>query len=78
MVFIGQFNKLRMENLENEKTEKSKNRIRLKVERTKDAQCGKEWSRKHGHDTCSDNEDSDTPELKPEQNKKRKKATEND
>ena len=46
----------------------------LKVERTKDAQCRKEWSRKHGHDTYGDDEDSKTAELKPKQKKKSKKG----
>ena len=59
------FNKLRMEKLEHEKTEKSKRRRMLKVERTKDAQRRKKWSRKHGHDTYGDDEDSDTAELNP-------------
>ena len=41
---IEDFNKLTMEKLEHEKTEKSKKRrIMLKVERTKDAQHCKEW-----------------------------------
>ena len=40
---LEDFNTLRMEKLEPEKTEKSK-RIILKVERTKDAQRSKEWS----------------------------------
>ena len=36
---------LRMENLEHEKTEKSKKRIMLKIERTRDAQRHKEWQK---------------------------------
>ena len=72
---LEEFNNLRMENLEHEKTEKSKKRrIMLKVERTKDAQRRKEWSRKHGHDTYGDDEDSDTAELKPKAKKKSKKG----
>ena len=72
---LEEFNNLRMEKLEHEKTEKSKKRrILLKVERTKDAQRRKEWSRKHGHDTYGDDEDSDTDELKPKEKKKRKKG----
>ena len=68
---LEDFNNLRMEKLEHAKTEKSKKRrIMLKVERTKDAQRRKEWSRKHGHDTYGDDEDSDTAELKPKQKKK--------
>ena len=67
---LEDFNNLRMEKLEHEKTEKpKKRRIMLKVERTKDAQRRKEWSRKHGHDTYGDDEDSDTAELKPKQKK---------
>ena len=46
----------------------------LKAERTKDAQYRKEWSRKHGHDTHGDDEDSDTAELKPKENEKTKKG----
>ena len=69
---LEDFNKLRMEKLEHEKTEKSKRRIMLKVERIKDAQHRKEWSRKHGHDTYGDDEDSDTAELKPKEKKKAK------
>ena len=74
---LGDFNNLRMEKLEHEKTEKSKKRISLKVERAKDAQHRKEWSRKHGHDTYGDDEDdSDTAELKPKGKKtKRTKKT---
>ena len=72
---LEDFNKLRMEKLEHENTEKSKKRrIMLKVERTKDAQRRKEWSRKHGHDTYGDDEDSDTAELKPKAKKKSKKG----
>ena len=72
---LEEFNKLRMEKLEHEKTEKSKKRrIMLKVERTKDAQRRKEWSKKHGHDTYGDDEDSDTAELKPKEKKKSKKG----
>ena len=41
----------------------------MKVERTKDAQHPKEWSRKHGHDTYGDDEDSDTDELKARERK---------
>ena len=68
---LKDFNMLRTENLEHEKTEKSKRRrVMLKVERTKDAQHRKEWSRKHGHDTYGDDEDSDTAELKPKQKKR--------
>ena len=67
---LEEFSELRMEKLEHEKTEKSKERrIMLKVERTKDAQHRKEWSKKHGHDTYSDDEDSDTAELKPKEKK---------
>ena len=62
---LEDFNNLRMDKLEHEKSEKSKKRIMLKVERAKDAQRRKEWSRKHGHDTYGDDEDSDTAELKP-------------
>ena len=41
---LEEFNELRMEKLEHVKTEKSKKRrIMLKVKRTKDAQCRKEW-----------------------------------
>ena len=61
-----------MEKLEHGKTENSKKRM-LKVERTKDAQRRKEWSRKHGHDTYGDDEDSDIAELKPKEKKKSKK-----
>ena len=57
-----------MEKLEQEKTEKSKKRIMLKVERTKDAQHRKEWSRKHGHDTYGD-EDSDTADQRKKDKK---------
>ena len=64
---LEDFNKLRMENLEHKK---SKKRIMLKVERTKDAQHRKKWSRKHGHDTYGDNEDSDTAEFNPKGGKK--------
>ena len=72
---LEEFNNLRMEKLEHEKTEKSKKRrIMLKVERTKDAQRRKEWSRKHGHDTYGDDEDSDTAELKPKEKTKSKKG----
>ena len=68
---LKEFNELRMEKLKYEKTEKSiKRRIILKVERTKDAQRCKEWSKKHGHDTYGDDEDSD--ELKPKGKKKQK------
>ena len=70
---LEEFNELRMEKLEYAKTEKSKKkRVMLKVKRTKDAQCRKEWSKKHGHDTYGDDEDSDTAELKP---KKRTKSS---
>lgn len=70
---LEDFNKLRMGKLEHEKAEKSnKRRIMLKVERTKDAQRRKEWSRKHGHDTYGDDEDSDTAELEPKEKKSRK------
>ena len=34
-----------------------------------DAQRHKEWSKKHGHDTYGDDEDSDTAELKPKEKK---------
>ena len=44
----------------------------LKVKRTKDAQCRKEWSKKHGHDTYGVDENSDTAELKPKNKKKSK------
>ena len=63
-----------MERLEYAKTEKSKKRrMMLKAERTKDAQCRKEWSKKHGHDTYGDDEDSDTAELKPKEKEKAKR-----
>ena len=72
---LEEFSELRMEKLEYAKTEKSKKkRIMLKVKRTKDAQCRKEWSKKHGHDTYGDDEDSDTAELKPKEKKKSKKG----
>ena len=48
---LEEFNEPRIKKLEHEKTKKSKKRIMLKVERTKDVECRKEWSRKHGHDT---------------------------
>ena len=44
----------------------------LKVDRTKDVQYRKEWSKKHGHDTYGDDEDSDTAELKPKEAKRDK------
>ena len=44
----------------------------LKVERTKDAQCRKEWSRNTVM-ILRDDEDSDTAELKPKDKKKCKK-----
>ena len=70
---LEEFNELRMEKLEHEKTEKSKKRrIILKVETRKDAQCCKEWSKKHGYDTYGDDEDGDTAELKPKEKKSRK------
>ena len=70
---LEEFSKLRVEKLEQEKTEKSKKRrIMLKADRTKDAQCRKEWSKEHGHDTYGDDEDSDTAELKINAKKKRK------
>ena len=56
--------------LEHEKTEKSKKkRIMLKVERTKDEQRLKEWSRKQGQDTVTMK--IVTAELKPKENKKK-------
>ena len=70
---LEDFNNLRMKKLECEKTEKSKRRVMLKVERTKDAQRRKEWSRKHSHDTYGD-EDSDTAELKPKEKRKGRKG----
>ena len=74
---LEEFNELRMEKLEHVKTEKSKKRrIMLMVERTKDAQCRKEWSKKHGHDTYADDEDSDTAELKPKEKKRKAKRDE--
>ena len=72
---LEDFNNLRMKKLEREKTEKvKKRRIALKVERTKDAQRRKKWSRLHGHDTYGDNEDDDNTELKPKSGKKGKKG----
>ena len=44
----------------------------LKVKRTKDTQCHKEWSRKHGHDTHGD--DSYTAEVRPKERKRSKKG----
>ena len=72
---LEEFNELRMEKLRYTKIEESKKRrIILKIERTKDAQRRKEWSRKHGHDTYGDDEDSDTAELKPKEKKKSNKG----
>ena len=51
-----------------------KKRIMLKVKRTKDARCRKEWSKKHGHGTYGYDEDSDTAELKPKKKEKSKKG----
>ena len=68
---LEEFNELRMEKLRYAKTEESKKRrIILKIVRTKHAQRRKEWSRKHGHDTYGDEEDSDTAELKSKEKKK--------
>ena len=54
------FNKLKKEVLDKEKTEEYKRRrIQLKVERTKDAQRCKAWSKKHGHDTYGDDDCND-------------------
>ena len=50
--------------LDQEKTDSSKRRqIRLKSERTVDAQCRKLWSKKHGHDTYG-SDDSDRTQMK--------------
>ena len=72
---LEEFSALRMEKLRYAKTEESKKRrIILKIVRTEDAQRRKEWSRKHGHDTYGDNEDSDTAELKSKEKKKSNKG----
>ena len=47
----------------------------MKVERTKDAQRRKAWSKKYGHDTYGDDDsDDDDLELKPKASKRRKKG----
>ena len=71
------FNKQRKRGLDRKKmVEYKQRRIRLRVQRMKDEQVRKEWSKKHGHNTYGD-DDSDV-ELKPkgrERQKKRKAAT---
>ncbi len=60
--------------LDKQKTDKSKKRtIDLKMERTKDAQRRKAWSKKHGHDTYGDTDDLDS-EATPKVSKQVKKS----
>ena len=57
---LAEFNEQRMQVLKLQQTEKcKKRRISLKIERTKDAQCRKRWSKDHGHDTYGDDENDD-------------------
>ena len=71
---LEEFSELRKKNLDRQKTDKcKKRRIQLKVERTKDAQRRKAWSKKHGHDTYGDDHsDDDDLELKPKASKTQK------
>ncbi len=67
-------NRERKARLDDRKTEKTKKRrIQLKMERIKDAQCRKDWSKRHGHDTYGDTDDLDS-EAKPKVSKKVKPA----
>ena len=73
---LEEFNELRKQVLENQKTEKfRKRRIQLKVERTKDAQRRKAWSHKHGNDTYGDHDsgddDDDDIQIKPKASKRK-------
>ena len=72
---LEEFSELRKKKLDRQITEKCKRRrIQLKVEQTKDAQCRKAWSKKHGRDTYGDDDsDDDDLELKPKASKRRKK-----
>ncbi len=68
-------NRKRKQTLDKQKTdERKKRRIHLKMERTKDAQRRKVWSKKHGHDTYGDTDDLDC-EAKPTVSKKVKTST---
>ena len=71
---LEEFSELRKKKLDRQKTDKCKRRrIQLKVERTKDAQRRKAWSKKHGHDTYGDDHsDDDDLELKPKASKTQK------
>ena len=60
------FNEGRKAELDRKKTDRCKRRrIELKVERTRDSQHRKKWSKKHGHDTYgSGDSDEEGIELK--------------
>ena len=73
---LEEFNELRKKDSDCKKTDRyKKGKTWLKVERTKDAQCRKAWSKKHGYDTYGDdNSDDDDLELKPEVSKRHRKG----
>ena len=55
------------------KLERKKRRIELNMERTRDAQRRKKWSKKHGRDTYGDMDDPDS-ETQPRVSKNVKEA----
>ena len=66
-VFDGVQQALVSYNQRRHKSDKQKRRrLQLKIERTRDAQQRKNWSKKHGHDTYYDLDDAeDEPDLAP-------------